>query len=58
MACFRKRFRGNIWTAGQQIGILAAVDATGVELDDEISKRRQLFGFSEIKEARYEHEFK
>ncbi|SRR5579885_2012391 len=39
------------------IGVLAAVNGSGIELDDEISKRRLAFGFDEIKEANYEHQF-
>ncbi len=56
----RIRLRTHVARDGQKsfIGILAAVDVTGVELDDETSKCRQKFGFSEIKEARYEHDFK
>jgi ribosome maturation factor RimP len=39
------------------IGVLAEVDPSGIELDDEISKRRLRLGFDEIKEANYEHQF-
>jgi len=56
----RVRLRTHVAREGQKtfIGILASVDQGGVELDDEISKRRQTFAFNEIKEAHYEHEFK
>ena len=39
------------------IGMLAAVTPSGIEVDDEISKRRQTIGFEEIKGANYEHTF-
>ena len=39
------------------MGVLAAVSPAGIELEDEISKRRLVFGFDEIKEANYEHQF-
>jgi ribosome maturation factor RimP len=39
------------------VGVLAGVSASGIELDDEISKRRLSLGFEEIKEANYEHQF-
>jgi ribosome maturation factor RimP len=38
-------------------GVLAAVSANGVELDDEHSRGRESFGFDEIKGANYEHKF-
>lgn len=38
-------------------GILAAVDAAGIELDDDYSHSRERFGFDEIKGANYEHKF-
>lgn len=38
-------------------GVLAAVSANGVELDDDQSKGRECFGFDEIKGANYEHKF-
>ena len=38
-------------------GVLAAVSASGVELDDDQSKGRESFGFDEIKGANYEHKF-
>jgi ribosome maturation factor RimP len=39
------------------LGILASVSAEGIELDDEISKRRQAIGFDQIEGAKYEHNF-
>ncbi len=39
------------------VGVLAEVNPSGIELDDEVSKRRLMFGFDEIKEANYEHQF-
>jgi ribosome maturation factor RimP len=39
------------------VGVLAEVGPSGIELEDEISKRRLMFGFDEIKEANYEHQF-
>jgi ribosome maturation factor RimP len=39
------------------VGVLTEVTPSGIELDDEISKRRLMFGFDEIKEANYEHQF-
>lgn len=56
----RVRLRTHVAREGQKVfvGILAAVNPGGVELEDEISKRRQTFAFNEIKEAHYEHEFK
>jgi ribosome maturation factor RimP len=38
-------------------GVLAAVSAAGVELDEEPSGVRQAFGFDEIQGANYEHQF-
>lgn len=38
-------------------GTLAAADAEGVALDDYQSHSRERFGFDEIKEANYEHDF-
>jgi ribosome maturation factor RimP len=38
-------------------GLLAAVNEAGVELDDDLTKLRQTFGFGEIRGANYEHEF-
>ncbi len=38
-------------------GRLVAVDAGGIELDDELSRRRESIGFGEIREANYEYEF-
>jgi len=56
----RVRLRTHVARDGQKafVGILVAVNPVGVELDDEISKRRQTIAFNEIKEAHYEHEFK
>jgi len=56
----RVRLRTHAARDGQKtfVGILAAVNPGGVEVEDEISKRRQVIAFNEIKEAHYEHEFK
>jgi len=55
----RVRVRTHAAREGQKsfIGTLAEVSERGVELDDEVSRRRQVIGFEEIKEANYEHEF-
>ena len=39
------------------LGKLAAVGAEGVEVDDELTRRRESIGFGEIQEANYEYEF-
>lgn len=39
------------------LGKLIAVAAEGVEVDDELSRRRESIGFGEIQEANYEYEF-
>ncbi len=39
------------------LGKLVAVGAEGVELDDEVSRRREAIGFGEIQEANCEYEF-
>lgn len=39
------------------VGTLAAVGDHAIELDDEISRRRQVIGFDEISVANYEHDF-
>lgn len=39
------------------VGTLAAVSEQAIELDDEISKRRQVIGYEEISVANYEHDF-
>jgi len=39
------------------IGELASVDAEGVEIDDEPSRRRVRIGFREMKGANYEYDF-
>ncbi|HTW87190.1 MAG TPA: ribosome maturation factor RimP [Candidatus Binataceae bacterium] len=39
------------------LGRLVAVDADGVEVDDELSRQRQTIGFRDIQGANYEHEF-
>jgi len=36
---------------------LAEVSPSGIELEDEIGKRRLMLRFDEIKEANYEHQF-
>jgi ribosome maturation factor RimP len=38
-------------------GVLATVNAAGIELDDALSGGRESFGFAEIKGANYEHQF-
>jgi ribosome maturation factor RimP len=38
-------------------GVLTAVTPGGIELEDDISHRREAFGFEEIKGANYEHRF-
>lgn len=38
-------------------GILTQVAADGVELEDELSRQRQVFSFNEIQGANYEHKF-
>ena len=38
-------------------GILIAISDQGIELDDEISGRRQRIEFDELEEANYEHDF-
>jgi ribosome maturation factor RimP len=55
----RVRVRTHHAHEGQKsfLGVLAQVSPTGIELDDEISKRRLILGFEEIKEANYEHQF-
>ncbi|HLH77007.1 MAG TPA: ribosome maturation factor RimP [Candidatus Binataceae bacterium] len=39
------------------VGVLATVDAGGIEVEDEISRRRLSLRFEDIKEARYQHQF-
>ncbi len=39
------------------IGKLEAVSASGIEVEDEISRKRQTFGFDEIAGANYEYDF-
>ena len=39
------------------LGQLVAVSASGIELEDEISRKRQTFGFDEISGANYEYDF-
>ena len=55
----RVRIRTHHAHEGQKsfIGLLDKVSSSGIELDDEISKRRLALGFDEIKEANYEHQF-
>jgi ribosome maturation factor RimP len=38
-------------------GVLVAVRQEGVEVEDEFSRQRQVFGFDEIQGANYEHKF-
>ena len=38
-------------------GVMAAVNEGGIEVEDEISRRRQIIGFDEISSANYEHKF-
>jgi ribosome maturation factor RimP len=55
----RVRIRTHQARDGQKtfVGILAAVNPEGIEVEDEISKRRQNLRFAEIKEANYQHQF-
>jgi ribosome maturation factor RimP len=55
----RVRVRTHQARDGQKsfVGVLAEVSPSGIELEDEISKRRLTLGFDEIKEANYEHQF-
>jgi len=55
----RVRVRTHHAHEGQKsfVGVLAGVSESGIELDDEISRRRWSLGFEEIKEANYEHQF-
>ncbi|HUY20567.1 MAG TPA: ribosome maturation factor RimP [Candidatus Binataceae bacterium] len=39
------------------LGKLVAVGAEGIELDDEVSRRRESIGFGDIQEANHEYEF-
>jgi ribosome maturation factor RimP len=39
------------------LGRLVAVGAEGVEVDDELTRRRESIGFGEIREAHFEYEF-
>ncbi len=39
------------------VGTLVAVSPSGVELDDETSKQREVIGFNEIQGANYEYDF-
>lgn len=39
------------------IGVLAAVNDKGIELDDDVSGAREVIGFGEIQGANYEHRF-
>ena len=55
----RVRVRTHRARDGQKsfIGKLEAVSASGIELEDEISRKRQTFGFDEISGANYEYDF-
>jgi ribosome maturation factor RimP len=55
----RVRIRSHVARDGQKsfLGPLVEVTPSGVELEDEISRRRLTFAYDEIKEANYEHEF-
>jgi ribosome maturation factor RimP len=55
----RVRIRTHHGREGQKlfIGVLAGVNPAGIELDDEISKRRHAIAFEEIKGANYDHQF-
>jgi len=55
----RVRVRTHHGRDGQKqfVGILAAVGPSGIEVEDEISKRRHAIAFEEIKGANYEHRF-
>jgi ribosome maturation factor RimP len=39
------------------VGKLLAVSDTGIELDDEVSRKRQTIGFDEMFGANYEYDF-
>jgi ribosome maturation factor RimP len=39
------------------LGVLAAVNDDGIEVEDEIGKRRETLSFAEIASANYEHKF-
>jgi len=39
------------------VGMLVSVDQSGIELDDETSRRRQTIGFDEMSGANYEYDF-
>ena len=39
------------------VGRLVAVEQSGIELDDETSRKRQAFGFEEMTGANYEFDF-
>lgn len=55
----RVRIRTRHARDGQKsfLGVLVSVSADGIEVDDEISKRRQAIGFDQIEGANYEHDF-
>jgi ribosome maturation factor RimP len=55
----RVRIRTHHAHDGQKlfVGILAAVSPNGIEVEDEISRRRMAIGFDDIKGANYEHKF-
>src|SRR5579862_2040242 len=39
------------------VGMLVTVDESGIELDDETSRKRQAIGFDEMASANYEYDF-
>lgn len=55
----RVRIRTHQGRDGQKsfVGVLAAVNESGIEVEDEISKRTQVLRFDEIKEANYQYQF-
>jgi ribosome maturation factor RimP len=55
----RVRIRTHRAVEGQKsfTGVLALVDAEGVEIDDESSRRRLRIGFGEMKGANHEYDF-
>jgi ribosome maturation factor RimP len=55
----RVRVRTHRARDGQKVflGVMADVTPSGIEIEDEISRRPQPINFEEIKEANYEHTF-
>ncbi|MBF6570060.1 MAG: ribosome maturation factor RimP [Candidatus Binataceae bacterium] len=55
----RVRIRTRNARAGRRsfVGTLVSVNATGIEVDDEVSLRHESIGFDEMREANYEYKF-